>query len=81
MIALGIVSTALACLLFFRLIERAGATYAASVTFLIPVFGVGWGATFLGEKVTPLMLAGCLIVLAGTAIASGKFTGMKTRRA
>ncbi|HEV3425421.1 MAG TPA: DMT family transporter [Paraburkholderia sp.] len=81
MIALGIVSTALACLLFFRLIERAGATYAASVTFLIPVFGVVWGATFLGEKVTPLMLAGCLIVLAGTAIASGKFTGMKTRRA
>jgi drug/metabolite transporter (DMT)-like permease len=80
-VALGVVCTAVAYLLFFRLIERAGSTYAASVTFLIPVFGVLWGAALLGEKVTLLMLTGCLIVLAGTAIASGWFTGMRTHRA
>jgi drug/metabolite transporter (DMT)-like permease len=80
-VALGVVCTALAYLLFFRLIERAGSTYAASVTFLIPVFGVLWGAAWLGEKITLPMLAGCLIVLAGTAIASGRFTGMRIRRA
>jgi drug/metabolite transporter (DMT)-like permease len=80
-VALGVVCTAVAYLLFFRLIERAGSTYAASVTFLIPVFGVLWGAALLGEKVTMLMLTGCLIVLAGTAIASGWFTGMRTHRA
>jgi drug/metabolite transporter (DMT)-like permease len=80
-VALGVVCTAVAYLLFFRLIERAGSAYAASVTFLIPVFGVLWGAALLGEKVTLLMLTGCLIVLAGTAIASGWFTGMRTHRA
>lgn len=80
-VALGVVCTAVAYLLFFRLIERAGSAYAASVTFLIPVFGVLWGAALLGEKVTLSMLTGCLIVLAGTAIASGWFTGMRTHRA
>jgi len=40
-----------------------------------------WGAALLDEKVTLSMLAGCLIVLAGTAIASGRFSGLKTRRA
>ena len=80
-VALGVVCTAVAYLLFFRLIERAGSTYAASVTFLIPVFGVLWGAAWLGEKVTLPTLAGCLIVLTGTAIASGRFTGMRIRRA
>jgi len=63
------------------LIERAGSTYAASVTFLIPVFGVLWGAALLGETVTPSMLAGCLIVLVGTVIASGRFSGMRIRGA
>lgn len=70
--ALGIVCTGFAYILYFRLIERAGATYAASVTFLIPVFGLVWGAVFLGEKITMIMIAGCLIVLFGTALASGR---------
>ncbi|MEO6917464.1 MAG: DMT family transporter [Collimonas sp.] len=71
--ALGIVCTGFAYILYFRLIERVGATYAASVTFLIPVFGLLWGALFLDEKITPVTLAGCFIVLLGTALASGKF--------
>ena len=70
--ALGIVCTGFAYILYFRLIERAGATYAASVTFLIPVFGLVWGAVFLGEKITMTMIGGCLIVLFGTALASGR---------
>jgi drug/metabolite transporter (DMT)-like permease len=80
-VVLGVVCTALAYLLYFRLIARAGATYAASVTFLIPVFGVLWGAVCLGEKLTPSMFVGCAIVLSGTAIASGKFSGFRPHRA
>jgi len=38
------------------------------VTFLIPAFAVLWGALFLGEAVTPSMLAGCAVILAGTAL-------------
>jgi EamA-like transporter family len=58
----------------FRLVENVGAAYAGSVTFLIPVFGIVWGASFLGEKVTPKMFAGGAIVLLGTAVTSGKIS-------
>ncbi|WP_211454022.1 DMT family transporter [Collimonas antrihumi] len=74
--ALGIICTGFAYILYFRLIERAGAAYAASVTFLIPIFGLVWGAVFLNEKITPAMLTGCAITLLGTALASGKFGGL-----
>jgi drug/metabolite transporter (DMT)-like permease len=78
--ALGVICTGFAYILYFRLIERVGAAYAASVTFLIPVFGLLWGALFLGEMVTPTMLAGCAIVLLGTALASGRLTHLPGRK-
>lgn len=80
-IALGIVCTGVAYVLYFRLIERAGSGYAASVTFLIPVFGLIWGAAFLAEEVTPIMIGGCLIILFGTALASGRIKGLSIRKA
>ena len=66
MLALGLVCGAIAYLLYFRLIADIGATGALTVTYLIPVFGVLWGAVFLGETVTLLMLAGVALVIAGT---------------
>jgi drug/metabolite transporter (DMT)-like permease len=72
--ALGVVCTGIAYLLYFRLIEHVGASFAASVTFVIPIFGVLWGALFLGEKITPAMIVGGAIILAGTALASGRLT-------
>ncbi|GAC1524938.1 MAG: DMT family transporter [Collimonas sp.] len=71
-LALGVVCTGIAYVIFYRLLEHLGSAYAASVTFLIPIFGVIWGAIFLKEEVTATMLAGCLIVLLGTALATGK---------
>lgn len=68
---LAALCTGLAYLLYFRLIARLGAARAISVTYLIPVFGVAWGALFLGEQVTPAMLCGAAVVLAGTALATG----------
>ncbi len=79
--ALGVICTGFAYVLFFRLVERFGAAYAASVTFLIPIFGMIWGAAFLGETITPAMIAGCAIVLFGTALASEKLGWMLTRSA
>lgn len=79
--ALGVFCTGLAYILFFRLIEHAGTTYAASVTFLIPIFGLIWGAVFLGEKITPMVVVGCAIIFFGTALASGKLRGMLLRKA
>lgn len=71
--ALGLAGlcTALAYLLYFRLMSRLGPTNAVSVTFLIPLFAMLWGALFLGEAVTAHMLAGGAIVLVGIALSLG----------
>lgn len=66
MFALGAVCTALAYTVFFQLIQRLGPTPALTVTFLIPVFGMLWGALFLHEAITPLMLLGTAIIAWGT---------------
>ena len=65
-LALGLVCTAVAYVLYFRLIADLGATGGLTVTYLIPVFGVLWGAVFLGEAVTLTMLAGGALVIVGT---------------
>ena len=71
-LGLGVVCTGFAYILYFRLIENVGSAFAASVTFLIPIFGVVWGAVFLQEEVTRTMMIGCLVVLLGIALATGK---------
>jgi drug/metabolite transporter (DMT)-like permease len=71
--ALAVFCTGLAYLLYFRLIAQVGPAQAIAVTYLIPAFAIGWGALFLGETLTLPMLAGCAIVLAGTALATGLF--------
>jgi len=68
-LALALASTALAYLLYFRLIAAIGPARALTVTFLIPVFGVLWGLMFLSEPVTPDTVSGCVLILAGTWIA------------
>lgn len=66
--ALGVLGTAVAFLLYFRLIDNVGPTKALTVTYLIPVFGALWSSLFLHEALTPEKIVGCLIVLAGTAM-------------
>ena len=75
-ILLGALCTAVAYLLYFSLIRNAGPQYAASVTFLIPIFGVVWGAIFLREDLTRLTGIGCCVILLGTAFATGKIKGL-----
>jgi drug/metabolite transporter (DMT)-like permease len=68
---LALLCTALAYILYFRLMNRVGPQNAVLVTFLIPVFAVLWGAVFLAEALTLPMLAGGVLVLTGTAMALG----------
>jgi drug/metabolite transporter (DMT)-like permease len=70
-IGLGVVCTAFAYILYFRLIERAGPTKAIAVTYLVPVFGMLWGGLFLGETVSAGMLIACAVILFGTALTTG----------
>ena len=67
---LGVGSTGIAYVLYFRLIARVGASRAITVTFLVPVFAMLWGAVFLGETVSVEMMLGGAVVLAGTALAT-----------
>ncbi|HYF58108.1 MAG TPA: DMT family transporter [Burkholderiaceae bacterium] len=79
-IALGVACTGLAYVLYFRLIARTGAARAMTVTFLIPVFGILWGALFLDETVTAGMLVAGAIVLLGTALGAGAIGGRAPAR-
>lgn len=67
-VALSVVCTSLAYLLYFRLVAALGATRAVSVTFVIPVFGIGWGVLLLGETVSLATVAGAVIIVMGTAL-------------
>ena len=70
-VLLAVVCTGMAYIVFFRLIAVLGPTAAVSVTFLVPVFGVFWGVWLLDEALTPQILAGAGVILAGTALALG----------
>jgi drug/metabolite transporter (DMT)-like permease len=77
-IALGVLCTGLAYVLYFRLIARVGPATAMTVTFLIPAFAMLWGGLILGEAVNGTMLAGCAVILAGTALATGALRARST---
>ena len=68
-IALGLFSTALAYVIYFRLLENIGVNQTLLVTYLIPPFAIFWGALILGEPITSSMMLGCALILSGTAIA------------
>ncbi len=66
LLTLTVLCTGVAYLIFYRLIDRIGASRALTVTFLIPVFGMMWVALFLGEHITTMMLASTTVILLGT---------------
>ena len=68
---IGIVTSGFMYWVSMRLMREISASAATSAAFMIPLFGVTWGAIFLGEKVTLSMLPGCLLVLAATALITG----------
>lgn len=69
--AVALLCTAVAYILFFRIIARAGPSKALTVTFLVPVFALGYGVVFLGEQITEWMLLCGLVIVSGTALSTG----------
>ena len=72
---LGIASSGLGMWMYFRLLRRIGTVPAMSVTFLSPLVAMVSGALYLGEAITLQMVAGCAVVLLGTALSLGLIGG------
>ncbi len=68
---LGIACTAIAFIVYFHLIATTEPTYAISVMFLVPIFGVLWGMLFLGEKISVDMIASGSVILVGVLLSTG----------
>jgi drug/metabolite transporter (DMT)-like permease len=79
-LALAVLSTTVAFLLYFGLIASAGATATSTVTFLVPVSALFWGYLILDETLSLQIIAGMIITLAGTAIAT-RMIRLRARRA
>lgn len=77
-IALALLSSAAAFILYFQLIRNVGPVKTLTVNFLTPIFGVGGGALLLGERITANMLGGAGVILVGTALVLG--SGVRARR-
>ena len=67
-VMLGVLCTGAAFVLYYRLIARIGASRAATVTYLIPLFGVGWAWLLLGEPLTLTMGVSGALILGSVAL-------------
>lgn len=72
LLGLGTISTALAYVLFFRVLARAGATNVSLVTLLIPVSAVLLGTAFLGERLEMREIAGMALIGLGLLALDGR---------
>ena len=70
---LGVIGTGFSLLLYFRLIANVGPTRTSTVTYLVPVWALLYGALLLGEGITARSILGLVLILAGVAGVSGIF--------
>lgn len=73
----AVVGTALAFLIYYKLIKNANATYAATVNYLLPVIGVSLGVVFMKDSIGWNFLAGAMFAILGILIANGAFQRQK----
>jgi drug/metabolite transporter (DMT)-like permease len=71
-LAIGLLSTALAFVMFFRILARAGATNAILVTLLVPVSAILLGVLVLGESLGPRQFGGLILIALGLLINDGR---------
>ena len=72
MVAIALLCTALAYMIYFRILAAAGATNLLLVTFLLPISALLLGSALLGEAITPQSLAGMALIGLGLAAIDGR---------
>jgi len=80
LVGMAALSTALAYVIFFRILTVSGATNVMLVTLLIPVTGLALGVLVLGEEVHGWQIAGALILASGLLVIDGRLLAMLTIR-
>lgn len=71
LVGVAVLSTAIAWPLFFRVSSHTTPTAASTVTFIVPAFGITWGALALGERVGPELVIGFALVMVSLALVLG----------
>ena len=71
-VAFALLCSAVAYIMYYKLIADIGPTKALTVTFLIPVFAMAWGLLFLNETITWSMILGAVIILVGTFLVAAR---------
>ncbi|MCC6615522.1 MAG: DMT family transporter [Anaerolineae bacterium] len=80
-LALALLSTSLAYLIYFTLLARVGPTNTLTVTFLVPFFGIFWGALLLNEHIGWEQFIGLLLILGSLTLVTGFRPGLLLRAA
>jgi drug/metabolite transporter (DMT)-like permease len=80
LLMLALFGTALAFVIYYRIIEKTSATYLSMVTYLVPIFGVVLGVIVLNEQPNWNAYAGCAMILLGVMVVNGVFKAIKWRR-
>ena len=75
LLVIALVNTALAYVVYFRMLASVGVTYISLVTFLIPVIALLLGASFLDERITLQALAGMAVIALGLVTINGRMLG------
>jgi drug/metabolite transporter (DMT)-like permease len=72
LLGLGLMSTGLATVIYYRVVARAGATFLSLINYLIPVYAVLAGAAFLGERLPIRSLVALGVILSGIVVSQGR---------
>lgn len=72
LVGLVVLSTVLAYILYFKILERAGATNLLLVTFLVPISAIFFGITILDEALTWRQMIGALVIMSGLVMIDGR---------
>lgn len=76
-LALALLGTALAFVVYYRVLEVAEASFVSMVTYMVPVFGVILGVVVLDEQLAWNTYAGFALILLGVTVVNGLFSGLR----
>ena len=74
LLVLGVFGTAIAFVIYYRVLSSSSASYLSMVTYLMPIFGIALGTVFLNEVLTYEAIVGAVMIILGIMIANRTFT-------